>query len=398
VVIAIIAILAVVMVLTLNPAEMLRQSRDANRVSDTATITSALNLYTTDQSGASSFSLGNASDTYISAYDPSATSTAGDQCQGLGMMPLNTSTGQAWQCSPSSTYRNVNNTGWISVNLNKISAGPPIGNLPVDPTNQTSSGLFYSYNTNGNQFEVTAELESQKYKGQFGQTPNTSLFPEVVSGGTPTVSSLYNPSGLVGYWPLNEGSGTVAHDQSGNGDNAITNGSWLAPGKVGSAALILASGTSIAYSIGSPSTVLPSTAITISAWINATSFANYSNYFQDSNWWSVNGSWDLYSYGGGGADFGIYNSGVEYDGTCSSISAGQWHLLTGTYDGHASRLFLDGSQCATITSLNGQSLDRTPITISSAPAPGTTQSLNDVRIYNRALSPAEIQALYTAEH
>jgi len=69
VVIAIIAILAVVVVLTLNPAELLRQSRDANRVSDMATLTSALNLYLTDQGGGSGFSLGNASNTGISVPD-----------------------------------------------------------------------------------------------------------------------------------------------------------------------------------------------------------------------------------------------------------------------------------------------------------------------------------------
>src|ERR1039458_7608646 len=88
VVIAIIAILAVVVVLTLNPAELLRQSRDANRVSDLATLNAAINIYNTDQSGASTYSLGAASTSNPSIYDPAATSTAGDQCQGLGMPVL----------------------------------------------------------------------------------------------------------------------------------------------------------------------------------------------------------------------------------------------------------------------------------------------------------------------
>ena len=48
IVIAIIAILAVVVVLTLNPAELLRQARDSNRISDFATIKSALSLYAED--------------------------------------------------------------------------------------------------------------------------------------------------------------------------------------------------------------------------------------------------------------------------------------------------------------------------------------------------------------
>ena len=48
VVIAIIAVLAVVVVLTLNPAELLRQARDSNRLSDFATMKSAISLYATD--------------------------------------------------------------------------------------------------------------------------------------------------------------------------------------------------------------------------------------------------------------------------------------------------------------------------------------------------------------
>ena len=53
VVIAIIAILSVVLILTLNPAELLRQARDSNRVSDLATLKSAISLYLADVSSPS---------------------------------------------------------------------------------------------------------------------------------------------------------------------------------------------------------------------------------------------------------------------------------------------------------------------------------------------------------
>jgi prepilin-type N-terminal cleavage/methylation domain-containing protein len=88
VVIAIIAILAVVVVLTLNPAELLRQSRDSNRVSDMATLTSALNLYNTDQGGATSYNMGSINTVYVSLPDPAATSTAGTNCSTMGLPTL----------------------------------------------------------------------------------------------------------------------------------------------------------------------------------------------------------------------------------------------------------------------------------------------------------------------
>ena len=48
VVIAILAVLAVVVVLTLNPFALLQESRDANRLSDMATLNSAINISLAD--------------------------------------------------------------------------------------------------------------------------------------------------------------------------------------------------------------------------------------------------------------------------------------------------------------------------------------------------------------
>jgi formylglycine-generating enzyme required for sulfatase activity len=159
----------VVVVLTLNPAQMLAQSRDANRLSDLSTLNSAINLYNTDQSGSHTYSLGSSSVTYLSIYDPTATTTAGTNCSGLGG---NIATGTAFfQCAASSTYRNASSTGWLPINFQNISAGSPIGNLPVDPVNTTSSNLYYSYQTNGNTFRITAMPESQKYLASAAQNP-----------------------------------------------------------------------------------------------------------------------------------------------------------------------------------------------------------------------------------
>jgi prepilin-type N-terminal cleavage/methylation domain-containing protein len=166
VVIAIIAIITVVVILTLNPAELLRQSRDSNRLADLATLTSAINIYSTDQVGASGYSLGSSTVTYVSVYDPTATTTAGTDCTGLGF-----SSGGSFHCPASSTARNVNGTGWIPVNFKNISTGSPISALPVDPTNSTSTNLYYTYQTDGTTFKLRAVPESQKYLAQAGVNP-----------------------------------------------------------------------------------------------------------------------------------------------------------------------------------------------------------------------------------
>src|SRR3989338_5917838 len=96
VVIAIVAVLATVVILTLNPAELLRQARDSNRISDVASLNSALSLYLAD---VSTISLGTTGNCYTSA---SATTPANCGFSSGFTYTMNATTGRA-----------VNGTGWV---------------------------------------------------------------------------------------------------------------------------------------------------------------------------------------------------------------------------------------------------------------------------------------------
>ena len=76
IVIGIIAVLAVVVLLTLNPAELLRQARDSNRVSDLASLNSALSYYLADVSGATYANLVGSCYFHMTGGKPSATACA----------------------------------------------------------------------------------------------------------------------------------------------------------------------------------------------------------------------------------------------------------------------------------------------------------------------------------
>src|ERR1035438_4432633 len=149
VVIAIIAILAVVVVLTLNPGQLILQARDSTRVSDLASLQDAIGLYITDAAVNGTVSLGSANTVYVSIPDPTATSTAGDQCQGLGLLSL--PTGYAYHCAASSTFRMNDSTGWIPINFKSMSQGGVLGQLPHDPVNSSSSRTYETYTTDGTQ-------------------------------------------------------------------------------------------------------------------------------------------------------------------------------------------------------------------------------------------------------
>ncbi len=397
VVIAIIAILAVVVVLVLNPAQLLAQSRDANRVSDMATLNSALSLYVTDQTGAASFSLGTTTETYASIPDPNSSST----CGSLGMPSLGTG---SWTCSTPSAYRTIASSGWIPVDFKTMNAGSPLGSLPVDPVNSSSSDLFYAYNTNGTQFQVTAILESSKYKGTYGANPEISLFPEVLNGGTPGLSALYDPQGLVGYWPLNEGTGTVALDLSGNGNNGTWTGS-----QIGANGTYYNAGLHQNYAgefDGSTDYITPplvtnifvnAAPFTVAGWMNQSLLKQDNGIFGVCTTMATDECLHL-AIRNGTPYMGFYSDDIMGGVTV----AGTWYYLTFVYAGGASgmrEIYLNGVPVAS----GASSVAGLQVTPTTTPEMGedafgvTSGAIQDVRLYNRVLSPAEIQALYDSE-
>ena len=162
VVIAIVAILAVVVILTLNPAELLRQARDSNRVSDMATLRSAIAVYLADVTSPSITA--DNSTCYMSATSSSA------NCNG------NFATGRT---STSSTSRATDGTGWIPIDFTDISSGSPLGTLPADPTNSGANVYSYAASSTELTFEINAQLESTKYT-------NASTGLEATDGGSST--------------------------------------------------------------------------------------------------------------------------------------------------------------------------------------------------------------------
>ena len=174
VVIAIIAILMVTVVVTLNPGQLLAQSRDSNRLSDLATLKTAILLFTTDTTA----TLG----TRGTCYTYMESSIATTSCY--------------WFTTASTTInisssRNIDGTGWIPINFQSISAGTPLRQLPVDPVSNSTS-TFYSYAASGTSlFKLAVNMESAKFAAS-----GTS---DVVStdGGTSNTTYEIGPGILV---------------------------------------------------------------------------------------------------------------------------------------------------------------------------------------------------------
>ncbi len=141
IVIGILAILATVVALVLNPAELLRQARDSQRLSDLRTINSAIGLW-----------VASASSTTIAA--DSYTCTAGTAGFDAGTCVTNATT-------------TIDGNGWIKgINFTYIPGGSPLSRLPLDPSNTSgATGLHYEFSVvTGGTYELNANMESDKYK------------------------------------------------------------------------------------------------------------------------------------------------------------------------------------------------------------------------------------------
>lgn len=405
VVIAVIAIVSVVVILVLNPAQLLMQSRDANRLSDAATLKSALGIYSEDIGG----SMGSSSVVYISIPDPLATSSAGDQCQGLS---LPSAASDTYQCASSSTFRKIDGTGWIPLNFKSLSFGAPISNLPIDPLNVSSTGQYYTYITNGTQYETTMALESSKnalteasdagqYSDLYEQGTNLALAPIdffAQSGFTPSTV------GLVGYWNMEEGSGGTGVDQSGNGNNTTWGGTqagtsgYYSGGKVGTWAGTFNGGDDVLTRGSFTNQPTGNGARSISAWIKPSN--------------CTGGPFVITMFGvdsGSPLGYGVYLTGAckvksEFDSSAgaltsaASVVVSTWSYVVATYTGSVSSIYINGSLNAS-TSYSSANTSGGTINIGQW-SNGTSRFqglIDDVRIYNRAMSASEIQSMYNLQ-
>ncbi|WP_406113343.1 LamG domain-containing protein [Streptomyces sp. NBC_01014] len=149
----------------------------------------------------------------------------------------------------------------------------------------------------------------------------------------------------------------------------------------------------------------PAGAVTVSAWINPSSWPE--------NPWEgsiiAKDSWDGGRDAGyalrGGAD-GTISFVLALDGhfvetlTTTTVPPSGWHHVAGVYDGEQVRIYIDGTAHATRSATGGiTSSTNTPVVVGNCPADSSRRfsgSVDEARIYARALSAAEIDAQYRA--
>jgi hypothetical protein len=233
-------------------------------------------------------------------------------------------------------------------------------------------------------------------QGECTETFDVTLYAD---SGTPM-----NETGLVGYWNFDEGTGTIAHDSSGNNNDGTIYGATWTSGKYGNALQF----DGIDDSVRIPDSAFLNIAgdkISITAWVKRLGSGTRNGIIVMKQ--APPGAWDA-SYGVVISE-GVINTGkigLSLDTgwgwtdhwSNSVLNSNEWYHFCGTYDGSKVRIYLNGVLDAEYD-VTGNIVPKSgPLSIGHEDAwdPEYFNGLIDeVKVYNRSLSAEEVWAEYT---
>lgn len=199
-------------------------------------------------------------------------------------------------------------------------------------------------------------------------------------------------AGLVGWWKLDETGGTVAVDSSGNGHNGTLRGNpvWRPQaGRIGGAIELGGHGDFV--KIDNESAFDFTGQITIAAWVNIMSVPQ--------EWTGIvtkgDNAWRMSTdFARNAFHFGLAQE--DYLNGRTDVSPGAWHQVVCTYDGQKMCTYVDGRLDASRPRTGPMGTNDFPVCIGeNIQLTGHCWHglIDDVRIYNYALSESQVRAL-----
>jgi hypothetical protein len=209
-------------------------------------------------------------------------------------------------------------------------------------------------------------------------------------------------NGLIGYWPFNGN----ANDESGNGNNGTVHGATLTIDRFGN--------QNSAYNFDGVTNFIETNStignfgqsdFTISSWIvsltgslEETYIGKRSDGTYGNNWFGATEPTTRETYW----DIDGDNTGTNHYVLVSNsiLNTSNWYNIVFKREGNNWKIFINGVEDASLTTPTIQNINNTaPMTIGarywdSNPVGYFTGQIDDVRIYNRALSSSEITSLF----
>lgn len=239
-----------------------------------------------------------------------------------------------------------------------------------------------------------------------------SLFGAVADhyvAGAATYSAQVLADSPAAYWRMGEVSGSIMVDSSGNGRD----GTYFGTPGLGAAGLVrgdadkgVAFSTIAMYATAPEAGLVPTTALTVEAVVNPTSTVNQSFIVTKAHLASSTGptwSWILYSPAGGALAAQVFKGTTAYvvQTPVGTLGVGTTTHVALVFDGASLKLYVGGIEATSVAAsgpLNAAAgykpMIGTANSGSNTPQGGTNfpGTIDEVAIYNSALSPARIFA------
>jgi hypothetical protein len=197
---------------------------------------------------------------------------------------------------------------------------------------------------------------------------------------------------LVAAYGFNEASGSTVTDASGNGHTGtIFQAAWTTSGRYGSA--LTFDGVNDWVTVADSNLLDLTTGMTLSAWVHPTGLSGWRMVIMKERVGD-----EVYTLN---ANTGqnrpqiaiVGSSGIRTVNGTTQLPLNTWTHLAGTYDGATLRLYVNGNQMASqvVTGAMLTSTGALRVGGNSIWGEFFQGRIDEVRIYNRALAPTEIQ-------
>jgi hypothetical protein len=212
---------------------------------------------------------------------------------------------------------------------------------------------------------------------------------------------------LVSWWMLDEGAGIIAYDSAGDNDGNLVNGPTWTTGYIDGGLSFDGVNDYVDVPDDPSLRFTQNDSFSICGWVNPTSASGNGEILCKMQ---TSGTKNLFTYelywnpANQKFDFGICQSGVHYvvvDTQTGSAPAGSWYHVICVYDNRDMKIYLNGELkgSGNFPYETGTNTADKDVGIGARPLGSGVESyfggtLDDVRIYNRTLSPEEVELLY----
>jgi hypothetical protein len=237
--------------------------------------------------------------------------------------------------------------------------------------------------------------------GWWGTVDDVRLYPIALS--TDQLHAITTlDAGMVGWWTFDEGTGSDVSDASGYGHHAAASNLVWWPGVADTAGRF--NGQTSRVTVTGGESLDLGGRLSLSAWVRVDDASTdlYRRIISKKTYWNQPDGFEL-EYNPALGYLSMTAGNDNYARAEGVFLGSSWHHVAGVIDGSTARIYVDGVDVTTDSSAGVVEQGKAPLVLGQAADPALAQwttwsgQLDDVRISNLSLSPAEITALARAK-